>query len=136
MWLARNDFRFCSLQPSTIPVIEGVKARVKFHSTVFFKHQRTAHGSRFFTHRWGGNGVIASFAGGNLTLFCNFYFICLPTSPCFAYLCTTYVIVFMLVGWGSIPWRVWRAGAPPFKAFCRHVWWPLHLPHQGPGHSP
>ena len=67
MWLARNDFRFRSLQPGTIPVIESLKARVKFHLTVFFKHQRTAHGSRFFTHRWGANGVIASFAGGNLT---------------------------------------------------------------------
>ena len=67
IWLARNDFRFRSLQPGAIPVIESVKARVKFHLTVFFKQQRTARGRRFFTRRWGANGVIASFAGGNLT---------------------------------------------------------------------
>ena len=67
IWLTRNDFRFRSLQPGAIPVIESVKARVKFHLTVFFKHQRTARGRRFFTRRWGANGVIASFAGGNLT---------------------------------------------------------------------
>lgn len=35
-------FRFRSLQPGAIPVIESVKARVKFHLTVFFKHQRIA----------------------------------------------------------------------------------------------
>ena len=102
--LPGNDFRFRSLQPVAIPVIKSVKARVKFHLTVFFKQQRTARGRRFFTRRWGGNGVIASFAGGNLTFashfFFNFYFFCLPTSPCFVYFCTTYVIVFMLVGVG------------------------------------
>ena len=106
IWLARNDFRFRSLQPGAIPVIESVKARAKFHLTVFFKHQRTARNCRFFTRRWGANGVIASFAGGNLTFalelrfFCNFYFVCLPTSPCFVYFYITYVIVFMLVGVG------------------------------------
>ena len=67
IWLARNDFRFRSLQPGAIPVIENVKARVKFHLTVLFKHQKTSRGRRFFTRRWGANGVIASFAGGNLT---------------------------------------------------------------------
>ena len=83
IWLARNDFRFRSLQPGAIPVIESVKAQVKFHLTVFFKEQRTARRRRFFTRRWGANGVIASFAGGNLTfalytpLFCNFF--CLST---------------------------------------------------------
>ena len=60
-------FRFRSLQPGAIPVIESVKARVKFHLTVFFKHERTARCRRFFTRHWGANGVIASFAGGNLT---------------------------------------------------------------------
>ena len=67
IWHARNDFRFRSLQPGAIPVDESVKARVKFHLTVFFKHQRTARRRRFFTRRWGANGVNASFAGGNLT---------------------------------------------------------------------
>ena len=67
IWLARNDFRFRSLQPGAITVIESVKARVKFHLTVFFKHQRTARRRRFFIHRWGANGVIASFAGGKIT---------------------------------------------------------------------
>ena len=67
IWLARNDFRFRSLQPGAIPVIESVKERVKFHLTVFFKHQRTARRRRFLTRCWGANGVIASFAGGNLT---------------------------------------------------------------------
>ena len=68
IWLARNDFRFRSLQPGAIPVIESVKARVKFHLTVLFKHQRTARGRRrLFTRRWGANAVIVSFAGGNLT---------------------------------------------------------------------
>ena len=45
IWLARNDFRFRSLQPGAIPVIESVKARVKFHLTVFFKQERTAQSS-------------------------------------------------------------------------------------------
>ena len=67
IWLARKDFRFRSLQPGAIPVIESVKARVKFHSSIFFKHQRTARRRRFFTRHWGAIGVIASFAGGNLT---------------------------------------------------------------------
>ena len=53
IWLARNDFRFRSLLPGAIPLIESVKARVKFHLTIFFKHQRTARGCRFFTRRWG-----------------------------------------------------------------------------------
>ena len=35
IWVARNDFRFRSLQPGAIPVIESVKTRVKFHLTVF-----------------------------------------------------------------------------------------------------
>ena len=47
IWLARNDFRFRFLQPGAIPVIESVK----FHLTVFFKHQRTARRRRFFTRR-------------------------------------------------------------------------------------
>ena len=51
IWLARNDFRFRSLQPGAIPIIESVKARVKFHLTVFFKHQRTARRRHFFTRR-------------------------------------------------------------------------------------
>ena len=71
IWLARNDFRFRSLQPGAIPVIESVKARVKFHLAVFFKHQRTARRHRFFTRPWGADGVIASFAGGNLTFALN-----------------------------------------------------------------
>ena len=65
--LARNDFRFRCLQPGTIPVIESVKAGVKFHPTVFSKHQRTARLRRFFARCWGVNGVIASFAGDTLT---------------------------------------------------------------------
>ena len=67
IWLARNDFCLRSPQPGGIPIIESVKARVKLHLTVFFKHPKTARGRRFFTRRWGANGVIASFAGGNLT---------------------------------------------------------------------
>ena len=65
--LARNDFHFRSLQPCAIPVMESVKARVKFHLTAFSKHQRTARRRRFFTRCWGANGVIASFAGDTLT---------------------------------------------------------------------
>ena len=68
-----NGFRFRSLQPVAIPVIKSVKARAKFHLTVLFKHQRTARGRRFFTRRWGANGVIASFAGGNLTFASHFF---------------------------------------------------------------
>ena len=67
IWLSRNDFRFRSLHPGAILVIESVKARDKFHLTVFSKHQTTARGRRFFTLRWGANGVIAYFAAGNLT---------------------------------------------------------------------
>ena len=58
--LPGNDFRFRSLQPVAIPVIKSVKARVKFHLTVFFKQQRTARGRRFFTRRWGGGGATVS----------------------------------------------------------------------------
>ena len=48
IWLVRNDFRFRSLQHGAIPVIESVKARVKFHLTVFSKHQRNARRRCFF----------------------------------------------------------------------------------------
>ena len=40
IWLARNDFRFRSLQPGAIPVIESVKARVKFHLPSFSNIKR------------------------------------------------------------------------------------------------
>ena len=66
--LARNDFRLRSLQPGGIPVIESMKARVKFHLTVFFcsKQKGTLHYRRPFTRCWGANSVIASFAGDTL----------------------------------------------------------------------
>ena len=53
IWLARNDCRFRSLQPGAIPVIERVKAQVKFYLTVFFKHQRTAPSSFLHLSLWG-----------------------------------------------------------------------------------
>ena len=65
--LPEMTFAFVLSSPDAIPVIESVRARVKFHLTVFFKHQRTARNRRYFTRRWGANGVVASFAGGNLT---------------------------------------------------------------------
>ena len=63
IWLARNDFRFRSLQSGAIPVVESVKARAKFHPTVFSKHKRTARLRCSFTRCWGANGVFASFVG-------------------------------------------------------------------------
>ena len=63
IWLARNDFRFRSLKSGAIPVIESVKARAKFHPTVFSKHERTARLRCSFTRCWGDNGVFASFVG-------------------------------------------------------------------------
>ena len=67
IWLARNDFRFRSLQPGAIPVIESVKARIKFHLTVFSNIKGLRAVNLSFTRCWGANGVIASFAGDSLT---------------------------------------------------------------------
>ena len=54
IWLARNDFRFRSLQPGAKPVIESVKARVKFHLTVFFQTSKDCAPSSFLHSSLGG----------------------------------------------------------------------------------
>ena len=64
IWLARNDFRFRSLQPGAIPGIESVKTRVKFHSTGFpnFKGLHAVVVSSLVA-----GGPMVSFTGDNLT---------------------------------------------------------------------
>ena len=62
----RVSFAF-GLPEMTFAFVLSSPAGVKCHLTVFFKPRRTARGRRFSTRRWGANGVIASFSGGNLT---------------------------------------------------------------------
>ena len=47
IWLARNDFRFRSLQPVAIPVIESVKARVKIPFNRLFQTSKDCAPSSF-----------------------------------------------------------------------------------------
>ena len=49
IWRSRNDFCFRSVQPGTLPVIECVKARVKFNLPLFCKHFKSSCRHRFFS---------------------------------------------------------------------------------------
>ena len=60
IWLARNDYRFRSIQPGAVPVIESVKTRVKSHLNLFFKRFTSSRRRRYFARHWGATGVIAS----------------------------------------------------------------------------
>ena len=68
IWWARNDFRFRSVRPGALPVIERVRARVKFNLPLFFKRFKSARRHRYFHRQWGARGVVASVSSGLLSL--------------------------------------------------------------------
>ena len=68
IWNARNDFRFRDVWPGAIVVIEGVKARVKFHLPLFFKRFKSPKHRRLFHRQWGASGVIGSVSGSRFVL--------------------------------------------------------------------
>ncbi len=68
IWRSRNDFRFRSVRPGAVQVMESVKARVKFNLPLFFKRFKSSRRRRYFHRQWGARGVIASVAAGRLSL--------------------------------------------------------------------
>ena len=41
LWRAHNDYRFCDVQPGALPLIEVVKAHVKYYVCILFKRFRS-----------------------------------------------------------------------------------------------
>ena len=68
LWRARNDYRFCDVQPGTLPLIEVIKAHAKCHLCIFFKRFRSSRCQCYFHRQWGANGVVGRVSGG------SFYF--------------------------------------------------------------
>ena len=68
IWHSRNDFRFRGVRPGAVPVIEKVRARVKFNLPLFFKRFKSTRRRRFFHRQWGARGVVASVAAGRLSI--------------------------------------------------------------------
>ena len=68
IWLSRIDFRFRSVQPGAVSVIESVKACVKFNLPLFFKRFKFPCRRRYFHHQQGPRGVVAFVTDGQLTL--------------------------------------------------------------------
>ena len=68
IWHARNDFRFRSVRPGALTVIENVKTRVRFHLPIHFKRFQSSRRRRFFHRQWGGRGAVASVVSNRLVL--------------------------------------------------------------------
>ena len=68
-WCQRNDFRFRSIKPGAVPLLAGLKARLRFYLPLFFKRFISTRRKRFFLRQWGASGVIFSIRGRNL-VFC------------------------------------------------------------------
>ena len=68
LWLSRNDFRFRSIRPSAVEVIESVKSRVRFYLPVFGAKFLSSRRRRLFTRQWGARGMFASFAGNKVVV--------------------------------------------------------------------
>ena len=68
IWLSRNDFRFRGIQPGAVPVIESVKAHVKFNLPLFFRRFKSSRRRCYFHCQWGARGTVASVADGRLTI--------------------------------------------------------------------
>ena len=67
IWHVRNDYRFRDIHPGALVVIEKVKARVKFHSPIFFRRFNSRRCCRYFHRQWGANGVFGSVVDGFFT---------------------------------------------------------------------
>ena len=68
IWQSRNDYRFRDVPPGATSAVIKVKARVKFHLSLFFKHFRSVRCQRYFHCQWGARGVVAPVAAGQLTV--------------------------------------------------------------------
>ena len=66
IWSQRNDFHFHSVAPSTIGLLAGVKAHVRFHLPLFFKRFHSYRRRHYFLCQWGANGVICSIRNSSL----------------------------------------------------------------------
>lgn len=68
IWWARNDYRFRSVPPSAVEVMDRVKARLRFCLPLFFRRFSSDRRCRFFVRQWGARGYIASIVDGRLVL--------------------------------------------------------------------
>ena len=68
IWQSRNDYRFRGVSPAAASAVIKVKARVKFNLPLFFKRFKSGCRQRYFHCQWGGRGVVASVAAGQLTV--------------------------------------------------------------------
>ena len=68
IWVSRNDFRFCSVQPAFIDVVESVKSRLRFFLPLYFRHFHSARHRQLFVRQWGAHGVYVSLVGDKLTV--------------------------------------------------------------------
>ena len=68
IWWARNDFRFRSVRPSAIDVMDRVKARLRFHLPLFFRRFSSDRRRRFIVRQWGTRVYIASIVDGRLVI--------------------------------------------------------------------
>ena len=68
LWLARNDYRFRDIVPSSGTVYAQVCARVRFHLPFLFKRFCSSHRHRYFVRQWGARGVVASLLDGQLVV--------------------------------------------------------------------
>ena len=64
LWRARNDYRFCDVQPGALPVIEVIKARAKCHLCLLFKRFGSSRRQRYFHRQWGASGVVGRVSEG------------------------------------------------------------------------
>ena len=68
IWQSRNDFRFRNIPPGAVDVIAKVKARLKCHLPIFFKHFQSSRCRGYFHRQWGAHGVVASVSGNALSI--------------------------------------------------------------------
>lgn len=68
LWLARNDFRFRDVAPSTVTVLENVKVRACFNLPLLFKRFQSPRRCPYFVRQWGARGVLASVLDGQLVV--------------------------------------------------------------------
>ena len=66
IWWARNDFRFSRVCPSSVDVMDRVKARLRFHLPLFLRRFSSNRRRRFFVRQWGARGYISSIVDGRL----------------------------------------------------------------------
>ena len=53
---------------SAVDVMDRVKARLRFHLPLFFRHFSSDHRRHFFVRQWGARGYVASIVDGRLVV--------------------------------------------------------------------